>query len=186
MPPAPDQLLTPRLKLRRWQDSDLPVFAAMNCCPKVMKNFPSILTRAESDAMVERMSQEFEDCHYGLWAVEILDSSQFIGFVGLHKPNFEAHFTPCVEVGWRLTLDAWGKGYATEAAKAAIDDFFERLSLGEIVSMTSLHNTDSIRVMERLGMTRNVEEDFDHPKVTPGDRLCRHVLYRLRKDDRRW
>ncbi len=136
--------------------------------------------------MVERMSKEFEESALGLWAVELLSTSEFIGMVGLHIPNFEAHFTPCVEVGWRLRADTWGKGYAPEAAKVAMNDGFDRLLLPEIVAMTSVHNVPSMRVMEKLGMLRSTGDDFDHPKIPAGDRLSRHVLYRLPAGGRNW
>ena len=184
--PAPEQLITQRLKLRRWRDQDLEPFAALNACSEVMKNFPKKLTTEESNNFVEHMRREFEDEKLGLWAVELLDSKHFIGFVGLHKPTFEAHFTPCVEVGWRLAQKFWGFGYATEAAKAAMSDGYDRLGLVEIISMTSIHNTDSIKVMERLGMRRNPADNFLHPRIAPGDRLSEHVLYKLRGIDRAW
>ena len=136
--------------------------------------------------MVGRMIKGFEEYQLGLWALELLHSSEFIGFAGLMRPNFEAHFIPCVEVGWRLSDAFWGKGYATEAARTAMDDGFDRLGLSEIVSMTSVHNVPSMKVMERLGMTRNPDDDFDHPKIAAGHRLSRHVLYRLRPDQRTW
>ena len=142
-----------------------------------MEHFPALLTRAESDAMVERIDAHFERHGFGLWAVEVVDQSPFIGFVGLIIPSFEAHFTPCVEVGWRMARDFWGRGYATEAARACVTFAFDQAGLKEIVSMTVPDNMRSRRVMERLGMTRNPADDFDHP-LLPDHR--RHILYRLR------
>jgi RimJ/RimL family protein N-acetyltransferase len=184
--PAPEYLLTPRLRLRRWLDRDLEPFAAMNACSEVMKNFPKKLTSQESSSFVEHMKREFEDANLGLWAVDHLVSEQFIGFVGLHKPTFDAHFTPCVEVGWRLARKFWGFGYATEAAQAAMSDGYDRLGLAEIISMTSVFNIESMRVMERLGMKRNPDDDFLHPRIPAGARLGRHVLYRLKAEARQW
>jgi RimJ/RimL family protein N-acetyltransferase len=141
-----------------------------------MEHFPSVLARAESDAAVDRIEAHFERHGFGLWAVEVPDQTPFIGFVGLAVPAFHAHFTPCVEVGWRLAGDSWGRGYATEAARAALTFGFGLLALEEIVSMTVPDNERSRRVMERLGMTHDPADDFDHPSQ-PDHR--RHVLYRL-------
>jgi len=173
------ELRTDRLVLRRWRDDDRAPFAALNADREVMKHFPSTLTRAESDAFIDRIEVFLEANGYGLWAVERLDRDEFIGFVGLALASFEAHFTPAVEVGWRLGRQHWGHGFATEAARIAVTDGFERLGLDEIVSFTATTNLPSQRVMERLGMTRDPEDDFDHPGVPIGHRLRRHVLYRL-------
>jgi len=131
-----------------------------------MEHFPDVLTRAESDAMVERIEAHFERYGFGLWAVEVRERRSFIGFVGLAVPSFEAHFTPCVEVGWRLAQQCWGLGYATEAARAAVTFGFGQLPLEEIVSFTVPENERSRRVMNRLGMTYDPADDFDHPKRT--------------------
>jgi len=149
-----------------------------------MKHFPSTLTRAESDAFIDRIEGFFEANGYGLWAVERLDRDEFMGFVGLAPASFEAHFTPAVEVGWRLGREHWRQGFATEAARIAVTDGFERLGLDEIVSFTATTNLPSQRVMQRLGMTRDPEDDFDHPGVPVGHRLRRHVLYRLPRSAR--
>jgi RimJ/RimL family protein N-acetyltransferase len=177
---APNHLRTQRLTLRRWQESDLAPFAALNCDPEVMRYFPNTLDRAQSAEMIERIEKSFNENALGLWAVEECGSGAFIGFVGLSRPKFEAHFTPCVEVGWRLAQQFWGKGYAMEAAQAALKDGFERLALTEIVSFTSKLNQRSIRVMERLKMTTAEREDFLHPVLEPDHPLCLHVLYRLK------
>jgi len=147
-----------------------------------MRFFPAPLSRKQSDAFAACARDGIEDRGWGLWAVEVIESSQFIGFVGLAEPRFDAHFTPAVEVGWRLAHDAWGKGYATEGARAAVVYAFNDLGLAEIVSFTSAINTRSRRVMERLGMSRDPADDFDHPSLTAG-RLRLHVLYRLHHDD---
>jgi RimJ/RimL family protein N-acetyltransferase len=178
-PAVPHALPTERLLLRRWRTSDLAPFAALNADPVVMESFPKPLTRAESDAMVERIETSFSRDGLGLWAVEVVASGEFAGFVGLWRPGFEAHFTPAVEVGWRLAARHWGRGYATEAARAAVADGFDRLGLDEIVSFTSVDNERSRRVMRAIGMTHDPADDFDHPGMPPGHRLVRHVLYRL-------
>jgi RimJ/RimL family protein N-acetyltransferase len=174
-------LTTDRLLLRPWRPSDRAPFAALNADPEVMRYFPKLLTREESDAFVDRIEANFAARGWGLWAVEVIDGPEFIGFVGLNVPGFEAAFTPCVEVGWRLAKEHWGNGYATEAARAATHYGFQVLELDEIVSFTSTVNRPSRAVMERIGMTHDAAEDFDHPNVPPGHELCRHVLYRLAK-----
>ena len=175
----PETIQTPRLHLRRWRDEDLPAFAAMNADPRVMEFFPRLLDRAESDALVARIRAGFARRGFGLWAVEVPGVADFIGFVGLSVPHFEAHFTPCVEVGWRLARAHWGHGYASEAARAALDFGFRHLGLGEIVSFTTEANQRSRAVMERIGMTRSPADDFDHPALPEGHPLRRHVLYRV-------
>ena len=143
-----------------------------------MEHFPDVLARGESDALVERIEQHFDQHGFGLWAVEIPGTVAFAGFVGLSVPDFATHFTPCVEIGWRLSAERWGSGYATEAAALAFG--FGEVGLREIVSFTVPGNSRSRRVMETIGMTRNPADDFDHP-ASPG-RLPRHVLYRIARD----
>lgn len=179
-PPPPPSLETDRLVLRRWRDEDLAPFAALNADPVVMATLPAALTRAESDAPVARTEASFDERGHGLWAVEERATGAHVGFVGLAAATFPAAFTPAVEVGWRLAAAHWGQGYATEAARAAVADGFDRLGLAEIVSFTAEGNERSRRVMERLGMTRDPSEDFDHPSLPVGHHLRRHVLYRLR------
>jgi ribosomal-protein-alanine N-acetyltransferase len=152
----------------------------MNADPRVMEHFPSVLTSAQSDEIVDRIESHFERYGFGLWAVEVREQIPFIGFVGLAVPSFEAPFMPCVEIGWRLALRAWGYGYATEAARAVLDFGFGPAGLLEIVSFTVPENQRSRRVMERLGMSHDPEDDFDHPSLP--DRR-RHVMYRLRAAD---
>jgi ribosomal-protein-alanine N-acetyltransferase len=177
--PAPAELRTERLLLRRWREADRAPFAAMNADPVVMEHFQATLTRAESDAFVERIAACFAERGYGLWALEVLETGDFIGYAGLWPAAFDAPFTPAIEVGWRLAQHAWGHGYAPEAARASVADGFDRLGLAEIVSFTSTTNVNSQRVMQKIGMARDLAGDFDHPNVPAGDRLRRHVLYRL-------
>jgi RimJ/RimL family protein N-acetyltransferase len=172
-------ITTPRLLLRPWRDDDIAPFAALNADPRVMEYFPRLLDRSESDAQVARIRAHFDRHGYGAWAVEAPGVAKFIGYVGLGIPRFESHFTPCVEIGWRLSFEHWGHGYATEAARAALEFGFDELQLDEIVSFTVPANLRSRRVMERLGMIHSPAQDFDHPLVPKGHALRRHVLYRL-------
>lgn len=174
------QPITQRLLLRQWRADDHDPFAAFNADPVVMQHFPAPLTRAESDALLERAATRIAADGYGLWAVEVRATQRMIGFVGLARPSFEAAFTPCTEVGWRLARASWGHGYATEAARAALDVAFGQLGLDEVVSFTFEGNTRSRAVMERLAMTRDPAEDFDHPRLPEGAGVRRQVLYRLR------
>ena len=171
-------ITTPRLHLRQWRDEDLPAFAAMNADPIVMEFFPKRLERGESDALASRIREGFARRGFGLWAVEVSGVADFVGFVGLAVPSFETHFTPCVEIGWRLAREHWGRGYATEAARAALAFGFRELGLDEIVSFTAAINVRSRRVMERIGMTHTPSDDFDHPALPEGHPLRLHVLYR--------
>jgi RimJ/RimL family protein N-acetyltransferase len=166
--------------LRAWRDEDLAPFAAMNADPRVMEHFPSVLTREESDAMVGRIRAAMEKNGFGFWAVEVPGVADFVGFIGLSIPSFAAPFMPCVEIGWRIAVEHWDKGIATEGARAALDAAFGELGLSEVVSFTVTGNTRSRRVMERLGMRHDAREDFDHPNVPEGHPLRRHVLYRIR------
>jgi len=144
-----------------------------------MEHFPQVLSREQSDLLAERIVSQLRSQGWGLWAAEVAATDTFIGFVGLNRPLFQAHFTPAVEVGWRLAHQYWGCGYATEAARAALGFGFESLGLPEIVSFTNVDNQRSRRVMEKLGMRHQREDDFDHPSISEGHRLRRHVLYRL-------
>lgn len=155
----------------------------MNADARVMEFFPSTLSRAESDALAERVDGYFETHGYGLWAIERRSDRAFLGWTGLSQPGWEAHFTPAIEVGWRLGVQYWNQGYATEAARAAIADGFHRCGVREIVSFTFVGNMRSRRVMEKLGMHRNPADDFLHPKLPPDHWLRPHVLYRLRHND---
>ena len=177
----PDQitLRTERLLLRPWRESDRLPFAALNADPAVMEFFPAMRSCIESDAFVGRIEAGFAARGWGLWAVEIPGTVEFAGFVGLSPPRPELVFAPSVEMGWRLAPSVWGQGFATEAARAAAAFGFEKLDLTEIVSFTAVTNLRSRRVMERLRMTHNPAEDFDHPALPIGHELRRHVLYRL-------
>jgi ribosomal-protein-alanine N-acetyltransferase len=163
-----------------WRDGDLPLFAEQNADPVVMRFLVGPLTREQSDAYVARARRHLTELGFCKWAVEVPGVAPFIGAVGLSPVAFEASFTPAVEVAWRLHRRYWGQGYATEAAKAAIEDGFNRAGLTEIVALTTLANTVSQRVMEKLGMTRTIE--FDHPGVSEGSPLRRHILYRLTRE----
>lgn len=173
-------LETERLVLRRWRQEDLEPFAALNGDPVVMELFPAPLSRAESDAFMQRIEMHFERRGFGMWAVEVRETGALAGLTGLAVPGFDAPFMPAVEVGWRLAHSHWGKGYAPEAAAAALTFGFSRLGLREIVSFTAVANHRSRRVMEKLGMRRSEADDFDHPLLPPGHHLRRHVLYRMR------
>jgi RimJ/RimL family protein N-acetyltransferase len=174
------ELTTERLLLRAWRDTDRAPFAAMNADPRVMEHFPSTQAPAQSDAFVERIQAHFDRHGYGLWAIEPRDGSAgFVGFVGLQRVPFEAHFTPAVEIGWRLAAEAWGKGYATEAASEALRYGLEDAGLDEVVSFTVPANERSQAVMRRIGMQHDPVDDFDHPRVERPD-LRRHVLYRAK------
>ena len=176
-------LETERLRLRRWKRSDRAPFAQLNADPDVMEFFPSTLTRSASDAFVDRIESTFDALGLGLWAVELRSAGTFAGYVGLWPADFDAHFTPATEIGWRLAKAHWGRGFATEAARAVAQDGFDRLGLDEIVSFTAVVNVRSRSVMERLGMGHDPADDFDHPRLGEGHVLRRHVLYRLGPGD---
>ena len=186
VPPAPEvaAVRTQRLLLRGWRLDDRAPFAAMNADPSVMAHFPRLQSRAESDAFVDRIEHGWRERGFGLWAVERLDTAEFIGFVGLAAVSFAAAFAPAVEVGWRLAAEHWGRGYASEGGRAALAHGFTSLGLDDIVSFTAETNLKSIAVMERLGMVRDLEADFEHPAVPVGHRVRPHVLYRLSRQ--RW
>jgi RimJ/RimL family protein N-acetyltransferase/GNAT superfamily N-acetyltransferase len=175
------ELETERLHLRQWIESDREPFARLNADSRVMEFFPSILDRAASDAMIDRVQTKIAEKGWGLWAVESKQDKQLIGYVGLQILTANLPFSPGVEIGWRLAFEYWGKGYATEAAQAALKVGFDRLELSEIVSFTAIHNHRSSAVMERLGMIRDAET-FEHPSLPAGYSLCEHCLYRLSKE----
>lgn len=177
----PETIRTERLWLRRWRAEDREPFAALNADPRVMEFFPSTLSREQSDAVVDRIEQTFEETGFGLWAVEAPGVAEFVGFVGLSVPRMETHFTPCVEIGWRLAAEYWRRGYATEAARAALRFGFDELALEEIVSFTVPHNLPSRRVMEKIGMVHDLAGDFEHPGVPEGHPIRPHVLYRAER-----
>jgi RimJ/RimL family protein N-acetyltransferase len=179
----PRELQTDRLRLRRWLADDRELFARLNADLRVVEFFPGPLSREESDAMADRIDAHFERHGFGLWAVEVNGVTKFAGFVGLSIPRFEAPFTPCVEIGWRLDADHWNRGYATEGARAALEFGFQFLQLDEIVSFTVPANVRSRRVMEKIGMTHSPGDDFEHPALPEGHTLRRHVLYRIRRSN---
>ncbi len=172
------ELDTPRLLLRQWRPEDRAPFAALNADPDVMRYFPSTLDAKASDAFADHCESRLAERGWGLWAVALKRSTEFVGFVGLEVPNYDLPFNPCTEIGWRLARAHWGRGYATEAARAALGAGFEQLGLEEIVSFTSVINLASRRVMEKTGMIDS-GENFLHPAVGRDSRLCEHCLYRL-------
>jgi ribosomal-protein-alanine N-acetyltransferase len=174
---------TERLVLREWREADREPFAAMNADPRVMEHFPSTLTGAESDAMIDRIVARWRRDGHGLWAVERTDDGAFLGFTGLASPTDAPDLPPFVEIGYRFAVPAWGHGYASEAARAAVGWGFEVLGLDEIASWTAASNTRSQAVMRRIGMTHDPADDFDHPRLPEGHRIRRHVLYRLRRPE---
>jgi ribosomal-protein-alanine N-acetyltransferase len=173
-------LRTARLVLRGWDDADRAPFAALNADPEVVEHLPGPLSREESDALIDRLVAHGEAHGFALWAVEAEDLG-FVGFAGLNVPNFETAFTPCVEIGWRLARHAWGRGYATEAAREALRFGFEEAGLHEILSWTVPANRRSWRVMERVGMTPRAPFRFEHPRLPEGHRLREHVLYGIER-----
>jgi RimJ/RimL family protein N-acetyltransferase len=175
---------TPRLLLREWRDEDLAPFSLFNADERVCEFLGKTFTPEESRDIVERNRAHFREHGFGMWAVEVKHGPAFIGYTGLRIPSFQAHFTPCVEIGWRFSYAHWGKGYATEAAKAVLNHAFTRLGIAEIVSFTVPKNGRSRAVMEKIGMTRDRNGDFEHPMLPPDHHLSRHVLYRISRDTR--
>jgi ribosomal-protein-alanine N-acetyltransferase len=174
---------TERLLLRPWRNADLDAFAEMNADLRVMEHFRSTSSREQSEAAMSHIRGHFDRHGYGFWAVEVKGGDPFIGFVGLGAVSFDAHFTPAVEIGWRLAHASWGKGYASEAARASLRFAFVEAGLDEVVSFTVPANHRSISVMERIGMHRAGADDFDHPCIPAGHPLRRHLLYRLRRSE---
>lgn len=173
------ELESARLRLRPWRDTDLAAFAAMCADPRVMRYFPGLLSRLESAALIGRVRGHFAEYGYGLWALERKDSGAFIGFTGLLNVGFDAPFTPAVEIGWSLAPEHWGLGYASEAAWAVLRCAFDRLALDQVVSFTTEANLHSQKVMQAIGMQRDLAGDFEHPKIPEGHPLRPHVLYRI-------
>jgi len=176
--PAPLELHTRRCVLRQWKDSDLAPWAEMNADAEVRRYFPSLLSVEQAGAEAQRCRDAIVQRGWGMWALELPGEFAFAGFVGLNVPHYDAPFVPAVEIGWRLSRAAWGRGYATEAARAALDFAFARLALREVVAIAVPGNDASRRVMHRLGMVRDEAGDFDHPRIEAGHPLRRHVLYR--------
>jgi RimJ/RimL family protein N-acetyltransferase len=171
------ELDTPRLRLRAWTDADLAPFADLNGDPEVMEHFPGLLDHQASDDLAARIRQRMDEQGWGLWATERKDTGEFIGFVGLAIPTWEGTVTPCVEIGWRLARAHWGHGFASEAARAALRHGFEVVGLAEILSFTVPANRRSWAVMERIGLDRDPDRDFDHPLFPKGHRLRPHIVY---------
>jgi len=176
-----DSIKTERLLLRRWRDSDRLPFQQMNADPRAMEFFPALLSPAESDTLVDRAQAHFDRHGFGPFAVELVEDSTFAGFIGLSVPNFDAPFMPTVEIGWRLAFDCWGRGLATEGARAVIRYAFEELDLDSLVSFTVPENLRSRHVIEKIGMTHDPADDFDHPRLPEDHPMRRHVLYRLNR-----
>lgn len=170
---------TERLILRNWCADDRHAFAQMNADPAVMEFLPAVLALPDSDALADKIERHMQTHGFGLWAAELRSTSTFIGYIGLVIPSFQARFTPCVEIGWRLSARHWGQGLATEGAREVLRYAFGVLKLDGVVSFTAPANVRSRRVMEKLGMTHDPAEDFDHPYLPEGHALRRHVLYRL-------
>ncbi len=173
-------LQTPRLILRQWRDSDIPTFIAMNKDPRVMEFFPDLWDEKKSREAVEKTREEFARNGFGKFALELKENGEFIGYVGLAEVNFESHFAPAIEIGWRLAAKHFGNGYATEAAREVLRFAFEELHLKEIVAFTVPQNSPSLNVMKKIGMIRDLNGDFFHPNIKPGHRFSRHLLYRAK------
>ena len=176
------RLETKRLVLRQWQATDLPAFAVLNADPEVMRYFPKPLSRAESDAMAHKCQALIAAKGWGFWAAALKSTGHFIGLVGLHQPQADLPFAPCIEVGWRLQQQYWGHGYATEAASAALAFAFETLTEDAVVAFTTVENKRSRAVMTRLGFT-DTQQNFMHPDLPEDHVLAEHVLYKLTKAD---
>jgi len=180
--PPPRPLIefdTPRLRLRQWRESDLAPFAALAADPQVMAFLLPLPTRADSDALAERIQARIAANGWGFWAVELKRSGEFLGFTGLNVPQVALPFSPCVEIGWRFARHAWGQGFASEAARGALQVGFEQLGLAEIVAFTAAGNLRSAAVMARIGMREDAAGGFDHPSVPEGHALRRHRLFRI-------
>jgi ribosomal-protein-alanine N-acetyltransferase len=174
---------TPRLLLRTWHEEDAKPFAGINQDPKViefLRDDPMSLEEAQE--FIRFTNEQINTRGFGWLAATLKDTHELIGFIGLHIPGFEAEITPCIEIGWRLAQKHWGKGYASEGANALLELGFNKFSLDEIVSFTAKDNIRSAQVMERIGMTRDFNGDFDHPKLPPGHRIRRHIVYRISKE----
>jgi 3-dehydroquinate dehydratase / shikimate dehydrogenase len=181
----PSSITTERLILRPWKLEDFEPFSLMNADSRVREHFPSTLSKKDSDKQAKVFMDAIDKYGWGLWAVEVPEVSRFIGFIGITQVSFSAHFTPAVEIGWRLAYDHWGKGYATEGAQAALKYAFEELQLDEVVSFAVPDNHNSRKVMCKIGMSHQTKDDFDHPNLPEEHKLKRHVLYRIQRVDYR-
>jgi len=172
------EIETERLILRRWREEDKLPFAKLNADPLVMKYFSEVLTTKKSNELADRCETLITKNGWGFWAVETISDNRFIGFTGLNQPEYELPVNSCVEIGWRFSAEAWGQGYATEAAKACLDFAFQNLVLDEVYSFSTVSNQKSRAVMERLNMV-NQNLNFNHPLVPDNDKLQEHVLYKI-------
>ena len=179
-------LETDRLILRRWRKSDVAPFAAINADPAVMEFLGPLKSTEESQQMIRNMDSGFDVNGFGLWAAELKETQELAGLIGCWVPSFKAHFTPCIEVAWRLARAQWGKGLAVEGARAVITDIFSRFEIDELVSFTCALNTRSISVMKKLGMRNNPRDNYDHPQLAADNPLRPHVLYRQKKNEWRF
>jgi len=176
-----EPLSTARLILRRWRPSDREPFQTLNADPRVMEFFAATLTPEETDELIDRIEQHFERNGFGVYAAELIETGEFIGFIGLNTPRFDAPFMPAVEIGWRLAHAHWGQGLATEGARALVLHAFQSLKLSSLVSFTTAANLRSRRVMENIGMVHDPTADFEHPDLPTGHPLRPHVLYRIKR-----
>lgn len=174
---------TSRLILRSWQDSDTEPFIKLNQDKEVRRYFPNLLTPEETIANINKIKNNFVTRGFSWYAVELKENHKFIGFIGLEVPSFETHFTPCIEIGWRLDREYWGQGLATEGALKCLELGFNEYNFNEIVAFTAKINKPSERVMQKLGMTYDPADDFYHPKLPKESPLCQHILYRIKKHD---
>jgi ribosomal-protein-alanine N-acetyltransferase len=170
-------IATPRLFLRKWRAADVPIYVQMNQNKDVMQFFPGFYTEEETMQQLQNTEQTMQIYGYSLYALERRDTGQFIGFTGFAHPSFQAHFTPCVEIGWRIHPQHWQKGFATEAAKACLQYGFRELGFTTIYSFTSIHNLPSERIMQKIGMHK--QGFFNHPNIADGHKLQLHVLYKI-------
>lgn len=170
---------TARLRFRDWEETDLEPFSRLNADEQVMRYFPKPLSTEETLRFYQTIIAEFKECGFGLYAVEVKNTNEFIGFIGFHRATFEAAFTPCIEIGWRLKKEAWGKGYATEGATACLEYGFNHLALSEVYSFTADLNFPSKNVMKKIGL--GFIDMFHHPRLEKDSPLSQHVLYRIHR-----
>ncbi|MBW8348825.1 GNAT family N-acetyltransferase [Bacillus sp. IITD106] len=168
---------TLRLQLSDWKETDLEPFSRLNADEQVMMYFPKPLSKEETNVFHQSILSELKECGFGLYAVEVKENKEFIGFIGFHKATFKADFTPCIEIGWRLKKEAWGKGYATEGASACLQYGFNELGFSDVYSFTSDVNKPSKNVMKKIGM--NFIKTFNHPKIKNDSPLSKHVLFHI-------
>jgi len=176
------ELETERLILRQWKSTDLDVFAEINSNPNAMEYFPYLFSREQSDDLASRLKEEISLKGWGMWAAELKDNQEFIGFVGIHTPESIFSFSPCVEIGWRLHPRYWGFGYATEAGKKSLEFAFNQIELNEVVAMTTVKNYRSVAVMKRLGL-KDTHSNFMHPKLPKESAVSEHFLFKITQEN---